>query len=186
MESGMQLVADACLLVDVNLEGISSLCHSVQRVFEELGITATLSPQSHHVSIGYTMGSINIDHLVDVAREIAEQPLTLAFSGIEILRGQTTDKDYVVLRVAHNPEIEYAISLITENAPTRTFGDGFQAHLTLLTIERDSVSDCEVLARYLELKVLGLIGDIKLAIDGISIFGNGRQRLAQIPFPHAI
>lgn len=182
----MKLITDGCLLIDVSAEKISQLAGAIKSVFTELGIECRPIAQSHHISVGYIVGNFSIEHLKDVAKEIAEKPFHLTFSGIEILRGVTTNQDFIALKVAENSDLDYAVGLLAENAPIRTFKEGFKTHLSLLTIEKDSISEADLVARYVELKVLGLISDIKLAVDRISIFSNDRKKIAQIPFSTAI
>jgi hypothetical protein len=182
----MDLVEDACLLIDIERGGVGEIALSIARALAEIGVEARPVACDPHVSIGYTLGQFTLEHLRDVAREIAEKPFALRVAGVEVLCGIASSCDYVALKIAENQEIDYAVGLISENGPTRSFAGGFRAHLSILTIEKGALPDMDDVARFLELKALGLLPDIMLNITGISIFSGARDMVAQVSFSSSI
>lgn len=179
----METVTDACLFLEVDPSTIEDIANLIKRKLEEFDIEAKLSQQVHHISIGYLVGNAETALITQVAEEIASNSLSLKATGIEVLPGATTNRDYIALRVDGNEDLQRAINLISEVFNVREFSNGFKTHFSILSIEKGLLNpvELEALARVLEILALGLIPTIKLRIDSISVFSKDYQRVTRVP-----
>ena len=179
----MNIVADACLLIEVDSGSINDFSRIVKRKLSDMGVETTASGLNHHISIGYLVGEIETETLKVAAAEIAKKKLCLRITGIEVLPGITTSRDYVALRISGNEELENSVNLISKISGCRQFEDGFKTHLSILSFEKGMLNENELgaLARVLELQVLGLLPELGIEIQSVSIFSQHRERIARLP-----
>ena len=134
-----QTIRDAYISVEISDGGLESLREGLRALFEDCDVDCEIASSAAHVSIAYGEGEVEMDALERVASEIAALPFSAHVVGFDILEGQSTPFDYLVVSL-EGSSFEQAQSVASGCMKTREFNGGFHSHVSLLKFPRGSVS----------------------------------------------
>jgi hypothetical protein len=142
---------------------------------------ATALPFPFHVSIAYAEGSAPLNELKGIASEIATRDFSLGVRGLEVLQGETTPYDYLVLSLDGGMAFQSAVSRVEKRLSTRQFTGGFKTHVSLFKFTKGILkpevarSLCARLASRLKLERLTVHG------ERVCVYDSSREQCCQVP-----
>jgi hypothetical protein len=171
-------IRDAYISVEIDDRGLEGLRDGLRSLFGESGVECERASSASHVSIAYGEGDVEVEALERVASEIAALPFSVHVAGFEILEGETTPFDYLVVAL-EGSSFGTAQSVASGQMKTRTFAHGFRSHVSLLKFPKGGVkkewaekvlqemNGCQSLARF--------FGQRRLRGCAVTVFGSDRQ-----------
>ncbi len=171
-------IRDAYISVKIDDRGLEGLRDGLRSLFSEAGVECERASSASHVSIAYGEGDVEIEALERVASEIASLPFSVHVAGFELLKGETTPFDYLVV-VLEGSSFGTAQSISSGVMKTRSFAGGFRSHVSLLKFPKNSLSAtwaehvlaemnaCQGLARF--------FGQRRLQGSSVAVFGSDRH-----------
>ena len=171
-------IRDAYISVEIDDCGLEGLRDGLRSLFGDSGVECERASSASHVSIAYGEGDVEIEALERVASEIAALPFSVHVAGFEILKGETTPFDYLVV-VLEGSSFGTAQSVASGCMKTRVFKNGFRSHVSLLKFPKGCLSEtwasriinemngCQALSRF--------FGQRQLRGSAVSVFGSDRQ-----------
>jgi 2'-5' RNA ligase len=166
-----------CIDVEEDLQ-LLKIADALDRLLYRLEVPHEKTPKPH-VSIAYTEGLTNRSNLDEVLMSLTENPFHFKPNGICIMRGQTTNNDYICLKLENNDDYIEASKKITNKFKVKMFKDGFTAHLSLFKIPKVEMSDnhFQIIAKYFE----SFLSDIelltKISSNSISVFSSCKKSI---------
>jgi hypothetical protein len=125
------MIRDAYVSVEIADRGLEGLSSGLAALFADAGIECERASSAAHVSIAYGEGDVEFEALERVASEIAALPFSVHVAGFEILKGETTAFDYLVV-VLEGLSFGTAQLVASGCMKTRSFEGGFRSHVSLL------------------------------------------------------
>ena len=169
-------IRDAYISVEIADHGLEALRDGLRTLFGECGATCENAASASHVSIAYGEGDVEVEALERVANEIAALPFNVQVVGFEILHGEITPFDYLVVEL-EGSSFGSAHSVASGCMKTRAFHGGFRSHVSLLKFPRGSISrahkilaemnKCQAAARFFARRAL--------RGSSVNVFGSDRQ-----------
>lgn len=132
-------IRDAYISVEIANDGLDCLRDGLRSHFDLSGIGCENASTAAHVSIAYGEGDVEIEALERITSEIAALPFSVHVSGFEILSGESTPFDYLVVAL-EGSSVHEAVSTASGQMKTKSFGGAFRSHLSLLKFPKGSIS----------------------------------------------
>ena len=175
-----QMITDAYIAIEIANHDLECLRDGLRSHFGLSGIGCDAASPAAHVSIAYGEGDVEVETLERVASEIAALPFSVRVAGFEILSGQETPFDYLVV-VLEGSSFGAAVTAASSCMKMRNFGGAFRSHLSLLKFPKGSVSRdwaVQVLAEMNACQMAArALGRPSVALQGsnVSVFGSDRS-----------
>lgn len=171
-------IRDAYISVEIEDLGLERLRDGLRSFFRETGLPCENASSASHVSIAYGEGDVEIDALEKVASEIAAFPFSVHVAGFELLSGETTPFDYLVVTL-EGSSFGAAQSCASGTMKTRSFNGGFCSHVSLLKFPRGLVSKAwieKILCEMNDCQAAAcLVNRRSLRGSAVSVFGSDRR-----------
>lgn len=171
----MQTIRDAYISVEIADQGLECLREGLRALIPMCEDASTAS----HVSIAYGEGEVEMAALDRVTSEIASLPFAVHVAGFEILKGETTPFDYLVV-VLEGSSFGAAVSAAQGSMKVRSFEGGFRSHVSLLKFPKGAFSSLRAEEILLEMnacqQVARSLGRPSVSLRGaaVSVFGQDR------------
>lgn len=133
-------VRDAYISVEIADHNLESLRGGLKELLNETGVDCELASSAAHVSIAYGEGDIALDALDRVSSEIAALPFQVRVSGFDVLTGETTPFDYLVVNLEAEGSFGAAVEAAQGCMKTKNFAGGFRSHISLLKFAKGALS----------------------------------------------
>lgn len=169
-------IRDAYISVEIADGGLEKLREGLRSLFHDCNVDCEIASSAAHVSIAYGEGDVEMEALERVASEIASLPFSVNVVGFEILPGQTTPYDYLVVSLEGH-SFGAAQSVASGCMKTREFHGGFSSHVSLLKFPRGSVSRAhKILAEMNETQAVARAFKRRALIGSkVGVFGADKQ-----------
>lgn len=132
----MQTIENAYIAVELQDQSLAGFRQTLQSSLSEAGLSTETPERGAHVSLSYILGETTEEHLNALVRRISSQRIELKVKGVEVLSGETTPFDYVVLALEENDAFRHAREQIESELITKEFAGGFHTHVTLLRLPK--------------------------------------------------
>jgi hypothetical protein len=134
-------IPNAYISVSLNDEIIGGFQRALSESLALEGIECENSSAHAHVSIAYTEGECQMDLAERLAKKIASCSFEVNAGLFEVLEGQTTPYDYLVLSLdGASSALQNACSVVEGALRTRQFQGGFKSHVSLLKFKKGSIT----------------------------------------------
>ena len=139
-QASAQQIENAYISVELKADAIKRFRSGLRESFQSQGIACEDASANPHVSIAYGEGHVGLDEIGEVAEEIASTGFQVRAKSFELLSGQTTNFDYLVICVESSGDFANAVDLIEDHMQVKTFEGGFKSHVSLLKFEKGSLA----------------------------------------------
>jgi hypothetical protein len=128
--------------ISVALKGekLNGISFGLQETLKNQGVDCESASQSVHVSIAYTEGAASYQAIQAIAAEIAFEGFAVRASKFEILEGQASPYDYLVLSIDSDGAFKQAVEIVEGRLATRRFEGGFKSHVSLLKFRKGTLA----------------------------------------------
>lgn len=147
------LVGNACIYIDLQSQQLSALRSALAGCVSDLGVKSEMTDAGFHVSIAYVDGHVAADELSAIADEIAigiENTIESSTEGADaagarfgVLPGVTTPYDYIAIELEACTWMKEACRIAGRKLQTLQFDGGFKAHVSLLRIPKNGMTDSQ-------------------------------------------
>lgn len=132
------------------------------------------------------LGNNRYVDLAGLVKTISNYAFEFKVTGLELLAGNTTNKDYLVLKVEAPDNFYKALNHIERESETLKFPGGFKTHISLYAVAKNTLTPEAIheLEEVITGNNLTLNHQITLSPQAVSVFNNSRllelrQRLRQ-------
>lgn len=179
-------IRDAYISVEISGEALKSFRWGLRNALHGQGVLCEESSPTAHVSIAYTLGESEIHDIKAMVSEIAEEGFEVRFTGFEVLRGQMTPYDYLVMTIESDGDVQHAIEVVQQKMPIKQFDGGFRGHVSLLRFPKGVLEEQGVVRMIRELdasaRAAFALGHRPCLQGGcVQVFNNDRQCCLQVP-----
>jgi len=143
----MSKVTNAYVSVELKSAKLRVLCGELKQTLAEQNIVSEDAAASIHITLAYGQGEIGMAGLKSALEAVARDgKFKDQAKGFEILRGQTTSFDYLVLTIDGGGDVDRAVSNVgsqfeMRGSAIRHFEGGFKTHVSLLKFPKGVLSD---------------------------------------------
>lgn len=183
----MERIGNPYFSIELNEEQISNIRKAVSKILvDNLACEITHLPNPH-ISIHYFIGNILKDEIEAVADEIVEAPFNIKVEGFIAVDSPYYGGTIIALKLIHSDDFLYTQDYLKEvfcndgEVSFKTFGNGFDAHLSLILIKDLSPEDIELLPRVLELCFSDL-GTKTLYGESFCMYNPNREKILEKKF----
>jgi hypothetical protein len=134
-----RLIQNPYISIALKGERLSGFSCGLQDALKSQGVECESASASAHVSIAYTEGSASYQAIQDIASEIACEGFAVRASKFEILEGQSSPYDYLVLSIDADGAFRQAVEIVEGRLATRRFEGGFKSHVSLLKFRKGTL-----------------------------------------------
>ena len=168
-------LSNVSISLDINKENIIYLQNRLGQVLSKLKIRYN-KVKNPHVSTAYLLGEYDYQYLVETIRILSNFQFNFKAVGIEILPGATTNKDYIVLRLAPDENFVKALNYIEKESDIVKFSGGFKTHLSLFSVAKGLLTPEAIhnVEKMLETQNLSLLHTMNITPQSISLFNCDR------------
>jgi hypothetical protein len=182
-----ETIENAYISVELNAGAVGGFRDGLLRDLSAQGLACEQASAHTHVSIAYTEGEIEVESVRVVAAQIARQAFQVEVTGFEILEGQTTEYDYLVMTLKSSGDFQNAVDLVNGELSCRHFDGGFKSHVSLLKFRKELPSEMkEQVSRYAhslnELPEASVGACLCLQGECVCVFNPNREICLQVPF----
>lgn len=176
---------DAAIALDLNPENLKPIHMKISKFLKDKKINYE-KINNPHVSTAYLLGHNKFSDLANLVKTISHYDFEFKVTGIDVLSGCTTNKDYLVLKVEAPESFYKALQAIEEESDIMKFPGGFKTHISLYSIEKGMLKQEDVveLKNKIEKQQFTLNHQISLKPNAVSVFNNSkllelRQKIKQ-------
>jgi hypothetical protein len=178
-------VKDAAIALDLNPEDLNPIQIKMSKIFRKNKIKYSRI-KNLHVSTAYLLGHNKLADLAELIDTISNYNYEFKVTGIEVLSGATTDKDYIVLKLSAPDNFYKALHKIEEESNVLKFPGGFKTHISLYSVLKNSLTPevLKQLKNLFEKEIFTLNHSVTIKPQSVSLFNNSkllelRQQLRQ-------
>lgn len=174
-EAQNSLIKDAAIALDIHPEDLKLVQNRLAKIFKEHHIDYERIKHLH-VSTSYLMGYNRFKDLAELIDTLSNYTYEFKISSLEVLKGATTKKDYVVLKLTAPVNFYKALTLIEDESETIKFPGGFKPHISLYSVPQGQLTPEIVneLTAAINAGDYSLNHQISIKPQSVSVFNNSR------------
>jgi 2'-5' RNA ligase len=140
-------IHNACISIELDIERLRPLQMTLSEVLENRGIASESVPSEAHLSLAYGCGDAGMERVFRAVRKIAalvaqqKTNFPARIVGFDILEGQSTPFDYLVLALEGGENFRHAVKAAERVMVCRDFEGGFKSHVSLLRLSKSVLSN---------------------------------------------
>lgn len=169
------LVKDGAIALDLNPEDLEPVQVKLTKIFKKYKVEYSRI-KNLHVSTAYLLGYNRFSDLAQLIDLISNYIFEFKITGMEVLNGATTGKDYVVLNLTAPDNFYKALKIIETESDILQFPGGFKTHISLYSVTKGSLTPAIVqeLNELLVNSAFKLAHQITIKPQSISVFNDDR------------
>lgn len=170
-----KVLEDVSIALDVSAEEVDKIQSKLARLLSKEKITYQRI-KNPHVSTAYLIGQYDYSYLVDTLKLLSNFEFKFKASKIEILKGATTKKDYIVLLLEPDEYFLKAVGIIEKESDIIKFSGGFKTHVSLFCVNQGSLKleELEGINSLILGKSMELTHLLQIKPKAISLFNKDR------------